>query len=126
MLPTFEQETAPLSPQEWSEARTVRAILLETFAQDNSITNARISEQVVARLGGKPRHPARIRKMIHHLHTGGELPNLIATGKGYAQATGMADLEQYEESLAGRVSAIKHRLAAVRKDKRRLLQKNQR
>lgn len=106
MIKKFEDETQPLT--EYEEKTLVPVFirgLITKVGKDNAITNSQI---VKAMKGANYKvSDTRVRKIINHIRINGLVNGLIATSGGYYIATSEKELQEYEESLLGRESAIR-------------------
>lgn len=109
MLKNFEEQTHELN--EW-ELRVVVPILIRGFynkvGKDKAITNNKICKSVNEELNLKHTlTEPRVRKCINYVRTKNLIPFLIATSKGYYVATNKKELEEWRDSLSGRINSIK-------------------
>ena len=112
MITGFEKYTHDITVKEREIIPHVCSIILRS--NSNFITNNEICERL-SDMNLKTTQP-RIRKMIHLLHSGGHLKNLVATSDGYKLASSEVELENYIDSLKGRIEAIKIRLRSSQRD----------
>jgi hypothetical protein len=107
MLKGFELQTHGLTEYELKE---VIPILARGFSlrigKGKAITSFAVSKILTDKYGLKIINESRIRKMIHFIRDTGLVPKLIATSKGYWVATSKKELEDWRDSLSGRIKAI--------------------
>ena len=80
------------------------SILENCLGESQAVTNRRIIEMYG--VSGKESE-ARVRKVIYFIRNQGVIPCLIASSKGYYIATDAKDITDYEDSLRGRINAIR-------------------
>lgn len=114
MLKGFDEETAPLSEYEKNELLPllIRGLSARVGAE-HIITNAKMIEGLRKNMNIKISQ-SRIRKLINHIRINGLIPCLIASNRGYYIATTSAEIEEYENSLIGRIEAEQAVLKAIR------------
>jgi hypothetical protein len=105
MIPTFEEQTAPLTEYEES---VLLPLLIQGFntkiGQKNCVTNPHICKTLKAK-GFEVTEP-RIRKIVFHIRHHNLVPRLIASSKGYWIATSKEEIETWLNSLNSRIGAL--------------------
>jgi menaquinone-dependent protoporphyrinogen IX oxidase len=104
MINGFEDETGPLSDYELDLVPVIVKGLSVRYGKEKAITNKQMVKALKSadwKVSG-----ARIRKIINHIRTTGQLQLLVASSKGYYLATEPEEVEKYVESLRQRASAI--------------------
>lgn len=122
MLKGFEFETQPLTPYEANTLLPVFVWCLESkVGKAMCVTNGQITTGMKKK-GYKVSEP-RVRKIINHIRMFGLVPGLIATSEGYYVATTEKELDDYIESLNGRVVAIAGIMRCMKDQKARMFPK---
>jgi hypothetical protein len=105
MIPTFEEQTSPLTEYEES---VLLPLLIQGFStkigQKNCVTNPHICKMLKAK-GFEVSEP-RIRKIVFHIRHNNLVPRLIASSKGYWIATSKEEIESWLNSLNSRIGAL--------------------
>lgn len=105
MIKNFENETQPLTAKEQQLLPWFVKGLSDKVGKERAVTSDQIAAGMKKTFGQKVDGP-RIRKIINHIRMNGLVPGLMATSEGYYVATTEAELNDYIESLEGRVVAI--------------------
>lgn len=115
MIVGFEEITEPLTDYEQTVLLPVFVRCLSTkIGKQNAITNAKMVAAMRACEAPKFKiDEIRVRKIINHIRDYALVPCLIATSKGYYVATTDFELQEYEESLKGRIDAINQILESI-------------
>lgn len=112
MLSLFKKETAPLTSYEKTVLLPIMTkCLSKRVGKETAITNDEICERMSER--GYKVGPARIRKIINHIRIHNLLPCLMATSCGYYVTTDKSEIQEYIETLQGRIDAIEAVLNAM-------------
>ena len=104
MIITFEEETAKLTEKEIQLARLMAPAFKARKGKENAITSKEIIQQMKKK--GMNIDGPRIRKIVHYLVVTGQLPDLIATNKGYCIAETDEERTEYCMSLIQRAASI--------------------
>lgn len=116
MIKGFEEYTGELTEYERNEIFvTVYNILLRAEGAARAITNKEIIKELERQ--GKKIADSRIRAIIHVIRTSGMINCLISTSRGYYIAMTASDVDDYLESLEGRINSIRSILKVMRKQK---------
>lgn len=105
MLQGFEFQTQPLTAKEQQLVQPFIAGLRLKVGKANAVTSEQIKEGIKKNCNAKVDGP-RIRKIINYIRLNGLVPGLMATSEGYYIATTPEELDEYIESLSGRIMAI--------------------
>lgn len=109
MIKGFELETHGLTEFELKE---LIPILVKGFnkrvGKDKAITNSAIIKILTNKYDLNHISEPRIRKAIHFIRDNGLVPRLIASSNGYWVATSQKEMEDWRDSLLGRINAIKN------------------
>lgn len=119
MLNGFEEVTEPLTEKE--EKVFLPPILrgLRTkIGKSRAVTNKSITRGLKENCG-LTISEARVRKIINYIRCKDLVPCLIATSEGYYIAETEQELLDYEESLAGRESAIREVRESIQRQRMR-------
>ena len=114
MITGFEDITRDLDEKE----KVVAAIILNGMKHKIGKDQAVTSVKIIAGLKenkGIVLTGSRLRKIMHVLHVGGALPNLVATSKGYYLSDSYKDIIQYCKSLEERIQRIQRRLDTAKR-----------
>lgn len=106
MIEGFEDITEELNDYE----KKVMNILVFNFkkfyvGEHKAVTNKRIQEGML-NCFHIPIDGARIRKIISHIRCSGQIPNLMASSKGYYIEPDAEKLKSYVQSLRSRANSI--------------------
>ena len=104
MITYFEDETKPLDVYERELLPIMVKSLQRHVGRRQAVTNRAMQSGLAE--SGYEISDARIRKLISHIRINGLVECLMATSKGYYVTTDVKELEDYVESLRGRVRAI--------------------
>jgi len=111
MLKGFEEETHELTEY---ELKNIVPILVEGLnkrkGKIKAITNPVICRSLTNKYGLKKMSEPRIRKCIHFIRQKNLVPRLIASSKGYWVATSKQELEEWRDTLLGRINAMQDTL----------------
>jgi heptaprenylglyceryl phosphate synthase len=109
MINGFEEQTHGLTEFELKE---LIPILVKGFSKrvgkDKAITNGAIIKILRNTYGLKNISEPRIRKAIHYIRDNRLVPKLIASSNGYWVATSQKEMQEWADSLRGRINAIKN------------------
>lgn len=112
MLTLFKKETSPLTSYEKDVLLPIMTkCLSRRIGKEVAITNDEICERMEKK--GYKVGSARIRKIINHIRIHNLVPCLMATSSGYYVTTNKAEIEEYIETLRGRIDAIEAVLYAM-------------
>lgn len=106
MIEGFEHETVELSDYE----KKVMDVMITAFKQyyvgeSKAVTSKRIQEGMASKFG-IPIDGPRIRKIVSHIRCSGQIPNLMASSKGYYIENDPVKLKAYVNSLRARANSI--------------------
>ena len=105
MIKNFKRETDVLTEyEEGVLLPIVEKCLKKHVGKENIITNGTMCEKLGE--SGYKTTEARMRKLINHIRNNKTIPYLVATGRGYYVAETIREMEDYIESLNGRIEAI--------------------
>ena len=106
MITGFEEQTEPLTDMEREVflPPIIKGLRVK-IGKDKAVTNRDIVRGLKANLNIKIGE-ARVRKMINHIRNNVIIPCLIATSKGYYIAETPEEVDDYIDSLYGRIEAI--------------------
>ena len=106
MITGFEEQTEPLTDMEREVflPPIIKGLRVKV-GKDKAVTNRDIVRGLKANLNIKISE-ARVRKMINHIRNNDIIPCLIATSKGYYIAETPEEVDDYIDSLYGRIEAI--------------------
>lgn len=105
MVTGFEDYTAPLSEHTEKVIVPLVCTMLEgRKGVENAITNKTLREWLAMR--GHSVSDTEIRAIINHIRLNGKVRLLLASSKGYYQATTLKEVEEYCRSLSQRSNAI--------------------
>jgi hypothetical protein len=111
MLKGFEEQTHNLTDY---ELREILPIVVRGFkkktGKENSITNPEICKALTEYYGLDKISEPRVRKIIYYIRQKNLVPRLIATSKGYWVATSKQELEDWRETILGRINAMQETL----------------
>lgn len=122
MLKNFEFQTQPLTAKEQQLVQPFIAGLRLKVGKANAVTSEQIKEGIKKNCNAKVDGP-RIRKIINHIRLNGLVPGLMATSEGYYIATTPEELDEYIESLSGRVKAIAAVMRSMKDQKAKMFPK---
>lgn len=105
MIDNFEEETAPLSQEEWDLIEPVVKGLKTKLGEKNCITSDKMSIGLQNTFNVKVTG-ARIRKIINYIRRNGLVENLIASSKGYYIENDPEKIKTYVAGLRKRAQAI--------------------
>jgi hypothetical protein len=112
MIQGFEQQTQPLTDYERDTLLPlIRWGLSTKQGKEKSIAGSTIIEKMRAQ-GYKLDGP-RLRKIINHIRANDMIAGLVSTSKGYYVASTAQEIDDYINSLHGRVEAIKEVIRAL-------------
>lgn len=117
MITGFEELTEPLSDQEREVflPPIIRGLRVKV-GKAMAVTNKDIVRGLAINLDIKISE-ARVRKMINHIRNNDIIPCLIATSKGYYIAESPEEMDEYIQSLEGRIEAITADAQSMRRQK---------
>lgn len=105
MIPTFEEQTAPLTDY---ELNVLLPLMIQGFKKkigvDNCVTNPEICKALKAK-GFKISEP-RVRKLVFYIRFNNLVPKLIASSKGYWIATNKEEIESWLSSVNAKIDAL--------------------
>ena len=105
MIPTFEEQTFPLTEY---ELQVLLPIMIQGFRTkigvENCVTNPEICKALKGK-GYKISEP-RVRKLVFYIRHNNLVPKLIASSKGYWIATNKAEVESWLHSLIAKIDAL--------------------
>lgn len=105
MIPTFEEQTAPLTDY---ELHTLLPIMIQGFKKkigvENCVTNPEICKSLKQK-GFKISEP-RVRKLVFYIRHNNLVPKLIASSKGYWIATNKKEIESWLSSVNAKIDAL--------------------
>ena len=106
MITGFEELTEPLTENEKTVylPPIIKGLRLK-IGRHNAVTNKDIVRGLKKNLGIDISE-ARVRKIINHIRNHDLVPCLIATSKGYYVAETQKEVDDYIDSLKGRLEAI--------------------
>ena len=106
MITGFEEQTEPLTDMEREVflPPIIKGLRVKV-GKGKAVTNRDIVRGLKANLDIKISE-ARVRKMINHIRNNDIIPCLIATSKGYYIAETPEEVDDYIDSLYGRIEAI--------------------
>ena len=106
MITGFEEITEPLTETEETVflPPIIKGLRLK-IGRHNAVTNKDIVRGLKKNLGINISE-ARVRKIINHIRNNDLVPCLIATSKGYYIAETQQEVDDYIDSLKGRLDAI--------------------
>lgn len=105
MIPTFDDQTSPLTEYEQDVLLPIMVQGLKTkIGVLNCVTNPQICKALKGK-GYKVSEP-RVRKIVFHIRHNNLLPKLIASSKGYWIATNKNEVELWLSSIQSRLSAM--------------------
>ena len=111
MLKGFEEQTHNLTDY---ELREILPIVVRGFnkksGKENSITNPEICKALTEYYGLDKISEPIVRKIIYYIRQKNLVPRLIATSKGYWVATSKQELEDWKETILGRINAMQETL----------------
>ena len=105
MIPTFDEQTSPLSDY---EKETLLPLMIQGFKTKIGVKNCVTNPQICRALndkGYKVTEP-RVRKLVFHIRHNNLVPKLIASSKGYWIATSRDEVESWLESVNSRIGAL--------------------
>ena len=106
MITGFKEQTEPLTDMEREVflPPIIKGLRVK-IGKDKAVTNRDIVRGLKTNLNVKIGE-ARVRKMINHIRNNDIIPCLIATAKGYYIAETPEEVDDYIDSLYGRIEAI--------------------
>ena len=104
MIKGFENETAPLSDYEQSLLPLFIQGFTTKLGKKNAITNKQICSRMKAI--GHDVNDTRIRKIINHIRNNNLVSVLLASSKGYWVSNDNAEIQDWIESMEGRISSM--------------------
>lgn len=124
MIKNFDKETAPLDSY---EMYTLLPVLVRCLSVKNGRVNAVSSGHICRCMNeaGYKLSDARLRKLINHIRNNDLILGLMATSEGYYIAETEQELQDYEESLRGRIEAIESIRRAIVRQKNMMFQPQQ-
>ena len=103
MIKNFERQTCKLSDYEQKILLpAVLEILQSCIGKSKAVTNKKMIRHHLTKYAA---NPVRLRKVLHYIRTEGLIMGLMATSKGYYIAEARKELEDYLNSLDGRIAA---------------------
>lgn len=112
MIQGFEEQTQPLNDYERETLLPlVRWGLSTKLGKENSIASSTIIRKM--REKGYKLDGPRLRKIINHIRSNDLIAGLVSTSKGYYIASTAQEIEDYIDSLHGRVEAIQEVIRAL-------------
>lgn len=124
MIQGFEEQTQPLTAKEQQLIQPFIAGLRTKVGKQNAVTSDQIAAGIKMYCGVKVDGP-RIRKIINYIRLNGLVPGLMASSEGYYIATKPEELDEYIESLKGRITAISAVYSSIKKQKELMFQKKE-
>ena len=117
MITGFEEQTEPLTDMEREVflPPIIKGLRVKV-GKDKAVTNRDIVRGLKANLDIKIGE-ARVRKMINHIRNNDIIPCLIATSKGYYIAETPEEVDDYIDSLYGRIEAITADVESMKRQK---------
>lgn len=116
MIQGFEEQTQPLTDYERDTlVPLIRWGLSTKLGKERSIAGSTIIRKMRAR-GYKLDGP-RLRKIINHIRANDLIRGLVSTSRGYHIATSVGEIDEYIESLNGRVAAIQEVITALKRQR---------
>lgn len=121
MSDLFEDFTYPLT--DYEREKLLPAFIISFHYRQGlakAITNREIIEKMAPRFDqpGSKLTDARVRKIINHIRVNNLMPGLVASSKGYYVSNDPKEVQDYIDSLSGRIISI----SAVRSSMIRYLQ----
>jgi hypothetical protein len=105
MIPTFEEQTAPLTDY---ELNVLLPLMIQGFKTkigvDKCVTNPEICKALKAK-GFKISEP-RVRKLVFYIRFNNLVPKLIASSKGYWIATNKEEIQSWLSSVNAKIDAL--------------------
>ena len=119
MITGFEELTEPLTETEQNVyLPPIMAGLQVKVGRGNAVTNKDIVRGLKKNCGINISE-ARVRKIINHIRNNDLVPCLIATSKGYYVAETQEEVDDYIDSLKGRLDAIAAVAQSMSRQKRK-------
>ena len=106
MIKGFEKETKPLTEYEQEILPIIVKSLERHVGSEGAITNGEMSEGL-EKHGYREISSARIRKIINYIRINSLIDCLMATNSGYFITQSITEMQEYIDSLDGRIDAIK-------------------
>lgn len=116
MLPGFAKQTAPLNDY---EQHTLLPVIIRGLREKVGADKAITSKVIVAKMcaAGYKLSDVRLRKIINHIRNNHLVGCLVATNKGYYIATTIQEVDDFIESLNGRVRSIQEDIESMKQQK---------
>jgi len=119
MLKGFDNETSPLSEY---EKNTLLPLFLKSLPSKKGSRNSITSVEIIRRLrnDGYRIEGPRVRKIINYIRTNRLIKGIVATSDGYYIAEKKEEMDDYIDSLKGRLDAIRAVIHAADLDRREM------
>lgn len=104
MIKGFEDETAPLSDYEQSLVPLFIQGFTTKVGKKNAITNKQICKKMKAL--GHDVNDTRVRKIINYIRNNNLVSVLLASSKGYWVSKDKKEIQDWIESMEGRISSM--------------------
>lgn len=104
MIKGFEDETAPLSYYEQSLIPLFIQGFASKIGKKNAITNKQICKKM--KVLGHDVNDTRVRKIINYIRNNNLVSVLLASSKGYWVSKDKIEIQDWIESMEGRISSM--------------------